>query len=171
MFLMHRSVPTSAKRTTSDALLRRDPFTQLFSMQDAFMRSLFDEPATPRVPVVDVQKLDDHYLISAELPGVKLGDVEVELDGDLLTLKANTGTSVDDEEEGYVRRERSTLSFARSLRLPEDVDVDAVTATLDAGVLQLTLPRQTPPAARKILVTASSADVPDTEAIDAGTEG
>ena len=164
MFLMHRSAPMTKPRSSADALLRRDPFAQLFSMQDALMRSFFDEPATPRVPAVDVQQHEDHYAVAAELPGVQLGDVEVNVEGDLLTLKAATSSVNDDEDDNYVRRERSTLSFARSLRLPDDVDVDGVTATLDAGVLQLRLPRQEKTTARSIAVTAADTTAADVEA-------
>jgi HSP20 family protein len=163
MFLMHRSAPSFVKHTATSARLRRDPFAQLWSAQEAWMRTLFDERTAPRVPVVDVQEHDDRYLVSIELPGVQLDGVNVTLDGDVLALKATTARFND--EEKTAESERSAVVFARTLRLPDDADVGAIAATLHAGVLELNLPKEAPQMSRTIHVTAREPHaVPTTDA-------
>ena len=88
--------------------------------------------------------------LQAELPGVDEADVDVEIQGDLLTIRG--ATSVDEDRNGAAAK--TGVQFHRSITLPFDVDPDAVTATFKNGVLTLSLPKPPEVAAtgRKIAI-------------------
>jgi HSP20 family protein len=82
---------------------------------------------------------DDRYVVRADLPGIDPEkDVEVSLDGDLLTIHAERREESREKQRSEVRYG----SFTRTFRLPRGCDADQVTATYDAGVLEVTLPVQ-----------------------------
>ena len=90
---------------------------------------------------LDVSQTKDEVVIKASLPGLKPQDVEVSLDGNVLTLGGKTEASKDTEEESYVLRERRPGAFHRSLTLPRDLVTDKVEARFEDGVLTLTIPK------------------------------
>lgn len=92
-------------------------------------------------PAMDWIENDDHYLVRLDLPGLGKDDVEVTLHDGVLTVKAEkTETSETKDEGRYVRRERYSGSFLRSVRVPEKVDAHNMEATFRNGVLELKLP-------------------------------
>jgi HSP20 family protein len=93
-------------------------------------------------PTIDVTENDRETRITAELPGIKEEDVEVTVDNDVLTIRAEKRVERNDGNEA--RRhvsERAYGTFQRSLRLPQSVDPESVRAHFDHGVLTVTLPR------------------------------
>ena len=94
-------------------------------------------------PKIDVKETDKGLEVTAELPGVDEKDIELELDEDVLTIKGEKKLEKEekDEKTGYHLMERSYGSFARSIRLPYPVKVEAVTAEFDKGVLKVTCPK------------------------------
>lgn len=144
--------PSSAEAGHHPLVGLRDEVDRLFDsfFPAAFGRSLFDldpwRPGAFRVmgglsPQVDVRELADHYEIAAEMPGVEAKDLKVTIDKGMLDIRGEKhGEHA--EEEGDVRlSERSFGSFARSLRLPEDADQNAVGAEFVNGVLTVTVPK------------------------------
>jgi HSP20 family protein len=139
-----------------------DPFSSLFrqveDLFEDFSRS-YSAPATREgmalSPRVDVSETDSELRIKAELPGVEEKDVEVVLAAGVLTIKGEKRQEKEEKKEDYHVVERSYGSFARSFRLPFDVNADQVHATFDKGILTVSLPK--PPEAkeqvRKIAVT------------------
>jgi HSP20 family protein len=90
---------------------------------------------------LDLVERDEEYVVTVDLPGFEREDVDVSIADDTLTIAADRETELEEETENYVHRERSELSARRSVTLPGPVDPDAVDATLERGVLTVTLPR------------------------------
>ena len=89
---------------------------------------------------LDIVRDGDKVTVQASLPGVQPDDIDVTIEGRVLTIKADTKSQEDQEDGGYVVRERRAGSFHRSLRLPEHVDTDNVEPRYENGVLTITLP-------------------------------
>ena len=107
-------------------------------------------------PRIDVYESEDAIELSAELPGVEQGDVDVSVLEGVLTVKGEK-KSVRESDEGARVVERSYGSFTRSFRLPENVDADNIAATFKNGVLTLSLPKvaEQKPEPRKIEVAGA----------------
>ncbi|QLA17745.1 Hsp20/alpha crystallin family protein [Desulfolutivibrio sulfoxidireducens] len=97
------------------------------------------EVARPRVDITGSEK---EYTISAELPGIEEKDIQVELKGDALVIKAEKTQEEKTEDKGYYRMERRYGSFRRVLAVPGDADVEGVKAGYKNGVLTITMPRK-----------------------------
>ena len=107
-----------------------------------------------RYPSVNVWEDDAAFHVEAEIPGVDLEDVDVEVLGNELVLKVRrVHASREDEcEPTYHRRECAVGEFSRVVTLPDDVDREKIEATLRKGVLAITLPKAERAKARKIKV-------------------
>lgn len=106
-------------------------------------------------PAMNIWSNEDSAVITAELPGINLDDIDISVIGDTLTL---TGRRMPDElAEGarYHRQERGFGKFTRSIKLPYTVDGDKVEATYNRGVLSITLPRAEADKPRKIQVRSA----------------
>ena len=90
---------------------------------------------------MDVAETEKELRITAELPGVSEQDVEVTLEGDVLTIRGEKKHERKDEQENYHFVERSYGRFQRSLRLPFPAEPDQVQARFDNGVLTVTVPK------------------------------
>jgi len=134
---------------TSSFLPTRDLFDRFFDEWD--MPSLFDED-TKWVPAFDITENEKEYLISAELPGIDIKDVDITLSDGLLTVKGEKKHEKEDKGEDYHRIERRYGSFNRSFRIPGKVDTDKVDANYKNGILKLTLPKAEESKTKKIEV-------------------
>lgn len=107
---------------------------------------------------IDVKETDKGLEVSTELPGVDEKDIELEVDDDVLTIKAEKKLEKEekDEKAGYHLMERSYGAFARSVRLPYAVKAESVTADFSKGVLKVTCPKpmETVAASKKIPIQA-----------------
>ena len=83
----------------------------------------------------------DAYLVTVELPGVKLDDLEITLEDGLLTIQGERHFASDSSEEQFHRVERSLRAFRRSITLPAHVEADAVEASMEDGVLRILVPK------------------------------
>jgi len=124
-------------------------------------------PARRFAPATDLIESDSHYILRADLPGLSEDDVNVELDGNVLTLSGERRSSSEDRKAGYYRVERSYGSFRRSVRLPEGVDAEAITATFDKGVLEITVPKPEVAKPHKVQISVGTGDA-ETAAIEGG---
>ncbi|MEP9415245.1 Hsp20/alpha crystallin family protein [Gordonia sp. VNQ95] len=127
----------------------------LLDVVDAAFAGL-DSPrfADAWTPAVTVEETDGAYRVEAELPGIKREDVTVELDEKILHIH---GETTETERTGKVRHQtRRTGKFDYRLRLPQEVNADAVTATLTDGVLTLELAKSVPTGARQITISDES---------------
>lgn len=139
--------------------------------------TLFDTPthaAAQRrrwVPAMDLVEGEDHYVVSADLPGVPAKDVAIDVTDGVLTISGERATSHEAMRGGYVRVERAVGRFARSLTLPKGVDAEAISASFADGVLTVTIPK---PAAIKpkrieIAVGDGAVEGRETPAVEAET--
>jgi HSP20 family protein len=139
------------------ALIRWEPVPM-----NRLITSLFDTPtgfAPPVrrfVPATDIVETDTHYVLRADLPGVAEEDLSIELDRDVLTISGQRRGRSEQRSGGYVRYERSTGSFRRSVRLPEGVDADAIEATFERGVLEISIPKPERIMPRSITINTGS---------------
>ena len=106
---------------------------------------------------VDLAEKDDHYVISAELPGVKAQDLNVSVENDTLTITAEKRDEFEGNEKGVYRRERSFGRVSRSFQLGNQVDAEKIDAEYKDGVLTLTLPKVERAKPREVKVKIKSA--------------
>ncbi len=101
-------------------------------------------------PAVDVIEGKDAIVVRAELPGLKREEVDISVDGNVLTLRGERKFENDEEGKRYHHVERSYGAFARYFQLPTTVDADKIEAKLTDGVLTLRIPKKEVLKARKI---------------------
>ena len=104
-------------------------------------------------PAVDIREEENCYLITADVPGVNSKDIDVALEDGVLSIKGERNTETEESEAGYRRRERTHGTFMRQFTLPDTVDANSISATARDGVLEVTIPKQEKPAAKKIAVS------------------
>jgi HSP20 family protein len=127
------------------------PFLSFYQQANRLFEDVFREFDDAReamggmlAPNIDVTQNDQLVRITAELPGVKPEDVDVSVDDDILTIRAEKKSQSDEGKDAHHISERSYGTFQRSLRLPKMVDPEQVRAHFVHGVLTVTLPRTTP---------------------------
>jgi len=162
------------------ALIRWEPVRELGTIQSEMNRlfnSFFDTPTHAAgaplrryVPAMDLVDTGEALVLKADLPGLSESDVSIEVHDNVLTVSGERKSEHEDRKGGYYRVERSYGSFRRSLTLPEGVDPEAVTASFDKGVLEVTVPKPEHQAPRKVQITVGGASTGETQAID-GSEG
>jgi len=118
----------------------------------------FDHAFAPRAaaarPAMDLVAYEDRLELVADLPGLSRDDIDLQVADGVLTVRADRALEVP-ENGRVVRRERSARSFSRSFALSDEVDVDAIGATMRDGVLRITLPRSERAKPRQIEVTVN----------------
>ena len=113
------------------------------------------------VPAMDVAERGDAYVVQAELPGVTPEQVEVSFEQNVLTIRGTKSAGFDAGNEGELRvfaAERACGGFERSVRVPEFVDADRISATFERGVLAVTVPKAEAAQPRKIMIDVGRAD-------------
>jgi len=109
------------------------------------------------VPAVNISESDTGFTIDVAAPGLKKSDFSIGLDGNILTVSAESEKTKEEKgENNYTRQEYNYSSFSRSLVLPDNVDEDKITASYDGGVLKLSVPKNEGPGkvrAKKIAVS------------------
>ena len=114
---------------------------------DPMMREFFNDSSNLPTMNVDVHEEENEYVLEADLPGIKKEDIQIEVDGDTLTIQAQRrNESQEKDEEGrYVRCERSYGGFSRSFDISA-IKADQIHAKYENGVLTLELPKKEPAA-------------------------
>lgn len=98
-----------------------------------------DWPELARRPMANVRETDKAYILSAEIPGIPKEDIEISVNGNLLTIRAEHNEEKDEgEQQGYRRQHRS---FRQSFTLPSTVDGSQVEAHCDNGLLEIWIPK------------------------------
>ena len=104
---------------------------------------------------VDVSETAKEIIVNAEIPGVEAKDIDVNLAGNVLTIKGERKREHEKKEENLHRVERSYGSFYRSLSLPSEVDADKIKASYKKGVLRVTMPKTKRAAGKKVEIATS----------------
>lgn len=142
------------------ALIRWEPSRELDSLQTEMNRlfSTFLEPGQTQgrrgwAPPMDLVESEEHYTLKADLPGLREEDIAIEFESDTLTISGERSEQHERKDGGFIRLERASGAFRRALTLPEGVDPAAVTASYEAGVLQITIPRPERRKPRRVHIT------------------
>lgn len=126
------------------SIARIDPFTNVDEWFKGFgMRPFSMETDTPSLIKIDLTENDTTYTVRAEIPGMKKEDVKVQVDGNRVSISAETKQEKEEKEgERVICRERYQGSSYRSFTLSSDVDESKAHAKFENGVLELTLPKK-----------------------------
>ena len=136
-------------------MMRWDPFQDLRSAQDemAQMSPMLahalglhgqqqgSAAATAWAPALDISERKDAYLVTVELPGVQVDDLEITMEDGLLTIQGERHFAHDSSEQQFHRVERRYGAFRRSITLPAQVMADEVEASMEDGVLRILVPK------------------------------
>lgn len=133
---------------------------RLKNEMESIFENVFDElpfgfRAIRSFPALNVWEDGERFYVEAEVPGMKIEDIEVLVMGNEITIKGERKESAGDNV-AFHRRERGVGTFSRTLRLPAEVDAGKVEAAMNFGVLTITLPKAERAKARKIDVKVAS---------------
>ena len=119
------------------------PYSTRRSVMDPFnfFNDFFGTNNAPMELRTDISDKGDTFVLEADLPGFKKGDIKIDLENDRLTIKAERHSEHEDNRNGYVRRERHFGSFERSFDV-SGIDTSGIRANYTDGVLTLTLPKR-----------------------------
>jgi HSP20 family protein len=131
-------------------LIRWEPAREMMTLRDAMDR-LFDDAFTRplrlndggnwSMPAVDMYQTDNEIVVKAAIPGVKTDDVQINVTGEVLTIKGEIKEKEETQEKAYHLREQRWGMFERTLALPTDVIADKAKAEFENGILTITLPK------------------------------
>lgn len=133
-------------------LTRFDPFTNMDDLLKGFgMRPFLNETEAGPLIKVDLSENDKAYTIRAEIPGVNKDDIKIQVDGNRVSISAETKQEKEEKEgERVIRRECYQGSSYRSFSLDNDVDETNAQAKYENGMLELILPKTNGRAAKRI---------------------
>lgn len=143
-------------------LIRWEPAREMMSLRDAMDR-LFDDAFTRPLslrgdgwsaPAIDMYQTDDEIVVKAALPGIKADEVQINITGEVLTLKGEVRHEEETKEKAWHIREQRYGSFERSVALPTAVVSDKAKAEFENGILTITLPKAEEVKPRTISVKA-----------------
>ena len=130
-------------------LTRWEPAREMMTLREAMDR-LFDDAFTRPIslrdggwstPAVDMFQTDDEVVVKVALPGFKADEVQINVTGDVLTLRGELKHEEEKKERAWHFREHRWDSFERSIALPTEVTADRASADFENGILTITLPK------------------------------
>ncbi|MBK6794574.1 MAG: Hsp20/alpha crystallin family protein [Anaerolineales bacterium] len=130
-------------------LIRWEPAREMMTLREAMDR-LFDDAFTRplslggnnwSIPAVDMYQTDNEVVVKVALPGIKADEVQLNVTGEVLTIKGETKQENETKEKAYHIREQRWGTFERSLVLPTEVVADKAKADFENGILTITLPK------------------------------
>ena len=133
------------------AIERWQPFSELISLRQAMDKLFEDSFVRPSralaalgevtAPALDVYQTPTEVVVKATLPGLKPEDVSIDITGETLTIKGETKAEEEIKKEDYLYQERRYGAFSRSVVLSSGLKPDKAEATMEDGVLTLTIPK------------------------------
>jgi HSP20 family protein len=109
-----------------------DAFTRPLSVRDGWSMAS---------PAIDMYQTDNDVVVKASIPGIKAEEVQINVTGDILTLKGEVQQEEERKDRAWHIREQRFGSFERSVVLPTDVKSDKAEAVFENGILTITLPK------------------------------
>jgi HSP20 family protein len=103
----------------------------------------------------DILETDEHIVVKADLPGIDVKDLDIEVVDRVLTLKGNKKEEHEEKTKHFHRTERRFGSFCRSLQLPDEVESEKIEAAYKDGVLTVTIPKGESAKPKKVEVKAN----------------
>jgi len=131
-------------------LIRWEPARELMTLREAMDR-LFDDAFTRPLsirdgwsmsaPAIDMYQTDNEVVVKASIPGIKAEGVQINITGDVLTLRGEVKQEEERKEKAWHMREQCFGSFERSVPLPTTIKTDKAEAVFENGILTITLPK------------------------------
>ncbi|NMD54648.1 MULTISPECIES: Hsp20/alpha crystallin family protein [Tsukamurella] len=144
-------------------MLRFDPFSELDAVAQGLLTANREtgSPRSPRFMPMDLYQVDDHYVLTADLPGADPGSIDVDVENGVLTLTGRR-TAMPDSGVRWLASERFSGVYRRQLTLGDSIDTAGIAARYDNGVLTVTIPIAERAKPRRIVVEQGS-DEPQCE--------
>jgi HSP20 family protein len=145
-------------------LIRWDPYRELTSFADRFNRT-FGLPATRErdeetlgawIPPVDISEDKENITLTAELPGFREDQVDIQMEGGVLTIRGERKLEEEKEGRNFHRLERSYGQFVRSFTLPNNVDRENIRAKFSNGLLEIEMPKREDARPRQIKISGET---------------
>ena len=133
-------------------LMRTDPFRDL----DRLTQQILGTAARPAVMPMDAWREGDRFVVEFDLPGIQVDSIDLDVERDTVTVRAER-PGLDDQRE-MMASERPRGVFSRQLFLGENLDADKIEAHYDTGVLRLTIPVAERAKPRKIEISGGNAE-------------
>lgn len=125
---------------------------QMNELYGAFTEGSIPMPSAGVFPLTNVTEDSNHYYVRAELPGIQSDELDIQVTADGISVSGERKILKEAEQVKYHRREREAGKFSRSINLPGDIDVNAVEAGLENGILTVTIPKAAAVKPRQIKV-------------------
>jgi len=130
--------PTRNTISGRPSFFNDDIFSNLFKPSQL----IEEAQSTDQTPSIDIREREHDYLVSADMPGVKKDNIDVQIENGVLTVTGEVERNSEEKEgERLLRQERYYGKYVRSLRLGKQINSDKIEASLKDGVLELTLPK------------------------------
>jgi HSP20 family protein len=146
------------------SLTRWDPTREMVSLREAMDRLFSESFIRPwfgpgrslagESVALDMYETDDEIVVEAGLPGFKPNEVDVQVTGNVLTIKGEHKEEKREETASYIYQERRHGSSHRSVTLPSEVNVDKAKAQFEDGVLKLSIPKLEKARPKTIAITS-----------------
>jgi HSP20 family protein len=163
MATMTRWDPFQDLRSAQDEMAQMDPMSpilaQALGLQAAQRQGSGRATTTAWAPALDISERKDAYLVTVELPGVEVDDLQITLEDGLLTIQGERHFAHDSSEQQFHRVERRYGAFRRSITLPAHVMAEGIEATTDDGVLQIVVPKMEEATPKRIQVRPARAEI------------
>lgn len=118
----------------------RDIFGKRFSdIMDEFFTDAVATRQSSYAPSIDISETEKQYLIDVEVPGINKDDIDLNIENNTLTISGERKFEKKEDNKQYHRVESHYGSFSRSFTLPDNVDVESISATYNNGILNITV--------------------------------
>ena len=104
----------------------------------------FNESRHKEIMKTDIKEGENEYTLEIEMPGIKKENVKIELSKGYITISAENDNEVEEKEKNYIRKERHYGSFTRSFYVGDKVEMNDIKASMDNGILSITVPKEEP---------------------------
>src|SRR4051794_2538129 len=138
------------------AVLRFDPFRDFDRVTEQLLGVPSGTARAPRFMPMDLYRSGDHYVLHADLPGIDPGSVDVDVQNNTLTIKAERSERTEDGVQ-WISSERFTGTYLRQIALGDGIDAEKIRATYANGVLTVTLPVAERAKPRKVAISVEDA--------------
>lgn len=131
------------------------PMSNMLSLFDDLFNHAFEEEGSDdnfRAMAMDISEQEKEFNILANLPGFKKEDVKISVHDNQLLIEATCNTNKEESKGTVYRCERYSGSYRRNLMLPENADMNKISAKMEDGVLKLTVPKKEPSPKQEIVI-------------------
>jgi HSP20 family protein len=125
---------------------------QMDEIYGAFTGGTLPMPSAGVFPLINVTEDTNNYYVRAELPGIKSDELDIQVTGEAISISGERKIPVEGNNVRYHRREREAGTFSRSINLPSEIDVNKVEASMENGVLKVSIPKSKAAKPRQITV-------------------